>query len=282
MIDFKAEIDKYQDKLGLDFAPSLIEQGSTEWLKMRLGVFGASHANLLLMDKKRPAFPSDVNIIKGTKRGENYVTYNGKSFCGNKVDCEAFVRDLLPAEYPDTALTYFWQLIGQIITGRVPDEINARSLMWGKENEPFAREAFEMDNMTQVMEYPFIYKDESMGAGCSPDGIWIDSENTQRGLELKCPKDPGVFAKFACDVESVKKEWKAQCDFSMWVTGLELWDFAEFAPDAYGLSCLQMTTFERDEKVMRELDEKYAQFLEWRNSKLAAKDIKFGQQWSNI
>jgi hypothetical protein len=224
MRDFYAELAALEGVLG--FNPSLVEQGSEQWHRMRSGVVTASKAECLL------AKP-------GTAKRSAYMA----------------------------------ELVAQVCTGLLPDEINAKSLRWGKDHEEDARDAYSAATFEIVGELPFIYKDNTMRFGLSPDGIC-----SKYGLELKCPWASRTFIEFVA-ADKIKPEYEKQCQFSMWGSDLDRWDFANYDPRMHNCKKLHYVTIERDEKIMLEFDEKGATFVEDMDEMLNNMGVKFGQQW---
>ncbi|WP_211828700.1 lambda exonuclease family protein [Kistimonas asteriae] len=168
--------------------------------------------------------------------------------------------------------SYLAELVAQVCTGLIPEEINAKALNWGKDNELNAREAYSAETFSVVKSIPLIYKDDLMRFGCSPDGLL-----SERGLELKCPWASRTYIEFVCS-DKIKPEYQKQCQFSMWVTDLEKWDFASFDP-RMRTKKLQIVTIKRDEKMMRQFDTCAAEFLADMDIMLARLSTEFGTHW---
>lgn len=221
-------LNSLENKLG--FNPNNIEQGSEQWLKMKLGVISASKAKELLSGSKT-----------ATKR------------------------------------TFIATLVAQIATG-MAQEIKAKQLAWGNENEDAARSAYEFSNGLKVLEVPFIYGDETLRFGISPDGLIVKDDAIVKGWENKCPFDPTNFVKFVCD-ETIKKEHEKQCQFSMFVTGADLWDYSNYEPRAKSKQ-LHTITFERDEKMMTLFKEAIQEVNHEVDLMLEKLGLSFGDQWN--
>ncbi|WP_062266951.1 lambda exonuclease family protein [Endozoicomonas arenosclerae] len=271
MRDFYQELLSLAPVLGFD--PTLVQQGSEAWHRMRAGVVTASKAEFLLQPDRMPAFPEcEVEIKKGEKRGENHVTYLGKSFTGTKEQCKEFVRSQMPKIKPEGKQGYLAELVAQVCTGLIPDEINAKALVWGKEHEEHARDAYSAKTFEIVRDVPLIYKNDSMRFGCSPDGLC-----SNYGLELKCPWVSKTYIEFIC-ADKIKPEYIKQCQFSMWITDLDRWDFANFDPRMRAKK-LHIETIERDEKLMSLFDEAGAEFIADMDAMLSKMGVEFGAQW---
>ena len=169
--------------------------------------------------------------------------------------------------------TYVCKLIAQIGTQEMP-EVSAKAMEWGKEHEQEARSAYAFVTGNEVNEVAFIFKDEFMRAGASPDGLIY---SVKRGLELKVPFTSAVHAQFIC-CEKIKKEYILQCQFGMWCTGFDTWDFCSFDP-RFLSQMLKVKTIERDEKTMNIFDEKVPEFIEEMDEMLKVAGIKWGSQW---
>lgn len=180
------------------------------------------------------------------------------------------VAKVLAGKTTATRENYMCDLVAQIATREMP-EIKAAPLDWGKQNELAARSIYEFERGHEVIEVPFIYKDASMRCGISPDGYGT------KGIELKCPFTSTVFIQFAC-ADKIKPEYIKQCQFSMWVTGAEVWDFANFDPrsEIKQFHCVEI---ERDEKLMKKLDEAVPEFISDMDKMLDKLGIRFGFQW---
>ena len=74
---------------------------------------------------------------------------------------------------------YINELIGQRITGEIPETFKSEAMERGNELEPQARAYYELVTDNDVEEVGLILND--IGAGCSPDGLIGDDG----GLEIK-------------------------------------------------------------------------------------------------
>jgi exodeoxyribonuclease (lambda-induced) len=171
--------------------------------------------------------------------------------------------------------TYLNELVASIATGLLPEEIKAKPLQWGKDNEDDAREAYSAATFESVEDVAFIYRDELMRAGCSPDGLITGQ---QKGLELKSPWSSAVFIAFAA-AGTIKKEEVVQCQFSMWVTGYHSWAFAKFDPRNVNCKKLHHVVVERDEEMMEKIESGYNDFIEDMDEMLKNLGLEFGMQW---
>ena len=173
-----------------------------------------------------------------------------------------------------TRRTYMAELAAEVATGSPAEQISAKAMEWGNENEPRARDEYTFITGKTVEQIPFIYRDMAMRTGCSPDGI--DSDGT--GLEIKCPFTTKVHIETMAD-GTIKKDYIAQMQFSMWVTGLSRWTFASYDPRMMRRN-LHMMTVDRDDAAMKQFDDAVPQFILELDQLLHSIGFEFGEQWS--
>jgi hypothetical protein len=273
MRDFKKESMIHSETLGFDL--STLEQGTSNWHKSRAGVITASKAYILLMEDKIAPFPDEVEI-KAISKGVNSVTFEGEEFTGTKSACTSFVRGKLPRIKSDTKMAYMDELIASIATGLIPDEIKAKPLQWGKDNEEAARDAYSARTFETIEEQGFIYKDATMRCGASPDGLITGKP---KGLELKAPYNSGVFIAFAAR-DVIKQPEIIQCQYSMWVTGYDSWGFAKFDPRNINCKKLHIVDVVRDEVMIKKLEDGARSFISEMDEALKKLGMSFGMQWN--
>ena len=203
----------------------ILDQGSEQWMNLKLGVLSASNISKALAKK-------------GT----------------------------------ETRSTYLMELVSQVAT-RQFDEINARSLEYGKVNEDAARAAYEFETGHKVQQIGFIYG-QGRRIGVSPDGI---IPSIKKGLELKCPITGKVHADFLCN-EKIKPEYIYQVQFSLYVSEYETWDFASFNP-SFKSNMLKIVTIEKDPKVFERFANELPEFISDLDAALAKIGLKYGDQW---
>ena len=250
-----------------------IEQSSDDWFRLKAGVISASRAAEFSSEPKLAPMPDD---FKHTKEGKvNVISWGDKYLTGtSKSALVQEMRESLPPVYGDMRQGYMAELVGQIATGELPEQMSFKQCEWGNEHEDSARALFELELGVDVEVPAFIYKDESKRFGISPDGLIVGKKI---GLELKCPYTTKVFVEFAtCD--KIKKEYIEQCQYSMWVTGYEAWYFANYDPRIKGKN-LHWVLIERDQAFMDKYDEAAKNFTKDMDSMLEKMGLEFGQQW---
>lgn len=258
----------------LGFDTTKIEQGSDQWRQMRLGVITASRASDLIAKGSLSPFPAGLEITKIGR--DNIVVFNGKEFTGTKADCTAWVREQLPRVPAMARNNYLLELIAEVATGQAKEQGQFKQTEWGHEYENHARQIFAFHVGVPCQEVTFIYADESMRYGCSPDGIADD----QSGCEVKCPWTTQVYLDFLLNGE-IKPEYIDQVQFSMFVTGLPFWNFANYDP-RMRVSSFHAVTIERDEAKMRQFEDAVGEMTHDMDRALDRLGMRFGDQWADL
>lgn len=135
--------------------------------------------------------------------------------------------------FGESALTYIRTKAAEILTQEVKDEINAKAMEWGKNNEAFACAAFEKQMGVTGTYYGgatptfFPYGDFE---GCSPD--W---ENDEAGADFKCPFNSAEHVKnlllqSAEDLKNERFEYYSQLQKSMLKRGWGAAYFVSYDP----------------------------------------------------
>lgn len=170
--------------------------------------------------------------------------------------------------------TYMASLISQICTCTLPDELPFKQLEHGKLYEPAARDALSVAlGFIEIKELPFIYKDESLRLGISPDGV---SDNTV--MEIKAPYNGENFFKFAC-FGSNKSSWRWQAQFQIYVTQAERHIFAQYDPRAVLCNNLHFVETEVNEADQKTIEDASQQFVLDMDKALDRMGVKFGAHW---
>lgn len=128
----------------------------------------------------------------------------------------------------------------------VPDEINVKSLNWGRENEGRAAAHYEMFHVE--LSYPaFVTHPEHDFIGFSPDGL-----SERSGAEIKCPYDSAIHQ--ATWMLGMPKEHIPQVQGGMWVCERDEWDFISFDPRMAPPKDFYCQTIRRDEQFIKRLE----------------------------
>ena len=180
--------------------------------------------------------------------------------------------------YSESRKAYMLELIAQVCTGLVPDSASFKQAEWGHENEPLAREAYEALEFVSVNQCGLIYRDESMRCAIRPDGIMED-----RGLEIKNPFTTQVHLETLLS-GVIKPEYLTQCQYSMWVSGLDRWDFCSYDFRMRGKPENRLVVIPqyRDLEIMARFDEEIPMFISEMDDHLGKLGFTYGDQWRQI
>lgn len=272
----RTELAGFAGALGFD--PLAVEQGSYQWERMRLGVISASRIKDVMTPGTMAPFPADCTYEKVGK--DRFVVtggqFNGLEWQGTRADeFKAHIRSMLPMKPAAARVQYMNELIAEIATQMPPEQISAKALQWGNDNEPKARDALAFSNGVVIHEIPFIYKDSGMRCGVSPDGIF---DNT--GCEIKCPLTSKIHVATLLE-ETINQDYIEQMQMQMWVTGSDEWTFASYDPRMPGHLSLKTVTVKRDIEFISEMEAAINSFIDEMDVALAKLGLKFGDQWSN-
>ena len=171
-------------------------------------------------------------------------------------------------------MTYAKELALSIITTSSQKEVRNHALEWGRNNENEARKAFELVTLETVDEVGFIYGDESLRYGVSPDGL----VNGRHGVEIKCPYNSINHLDFIMH-GTIKPEYISQVQFSLWVTGFESWSFVSYDP-RFKQRQLEFATITPDLEMFATFEEEIPVFTKVVDEILNSFNLKFGDQWN--
>lgn len=141
-----------------------------------------------------------------------------------------------------------WQVVVERMTGEAVEGPDGYALRWGKDVEPFAREAYELETGNVVQQVGFIDHPKFSFAGCSPDGL----VGTVGGLEMKCPKSSAIHLERF--ISGIPDEYVPQVQGCMWVTGRDWWDFVSYDPRMPDSHRFIRITIQRDDEFIQKLE----------------------------
>ena len=158
--------------------------------------------------------------------------------------------------YAATRKNYMAQLLIERLTPP-PTEDNGwknEAMVFGIDNEPVARLAYELETGNTVVE-AFFEKHETLQAGASPDG-YINDDGL---LEIKVPNLATHLETLR--TQDIPKQYIAQVQGQMWITGREWCDFVSYTPYLENDAQLFIKRVPRDRKFIHELEAEVKQFL---------------------
>jgi putative phage-type endonuclease len=147
------------------------------------------------------------------------------------------------------------EIVTELLTGRASDNYVSPEMLFGIEQEPYARAAYEMERDVMVDQGQFALHDRIPRWGASPDGYVGDD-----GLiEIKCPATTTHIGYLLAG--TVPEDYQPQMLAQMACTG-RLWcDFVSFDPRVPERLQLFIRRFLRDESRIEEMEKQVQFFL---------------------
>jgi hypothetical protein len=146
---------------------------------------------------------------------------------------------------------YMGKLLAEFINGEPEEHFSTPDMERGTRLEPMARMFYSTITANPVEQVGLVYYNKDKNISCSPDGLM-----EKRGLEIKCPKLANHIG-YTLD-SKLPAKYKAQVQGSMWVTGLDKWDFFSYHPDYEPL----LITVERDDVFIAKMEKEVLVFSE--------------------
>lgn len=207
---------------------NMIHQGTSDWLKQRLGCFtGSAIGDLMTKGKKK-------DDIFGQKAME-YIYH------------VAAERNLLQAYIDDD---YLWEIYQNQVS------VSNKYLTWGHENEPLAVEMYESMTGRVCEEVGSISHPHIPNFAASPDRLTTDN-GKPLVVEIKSPM-PKTFMLYKAEVKDNASllatkpgyYWQIQAELS--VTGCKEADFVCFCP--FLKNPLHIVRITADEDAQKEIE----------------------------
>lgn len=143
---------------------------------------------------------------------------------------------------------YRTELIAERLSGRAEDHYTSPEMMWGTENEPYARAAYEIGCGVMVDQVGFVLHPTMDFSGGSPDGL-VGEDGM---IEIKCGKTT-THLKWLMAGE-VPEEHQDQILWNLCCTERKWCDFISFdprLPDGLNIFIVRM---QRDEKRIANIE----------------------------
>jgi putative phage-type endonuclease len=155
---------------------------------------------------------------------------------------------------------YLIELAIQRVTGVVEESYKNEAMLRGTEEEPKAREAYELLTETFVEEVPFVKHKTIEWFGCSPDGIIKNNDGTYNLLEIKNPNSATHWSYIKAGEPPTK--YKIQMMAQMACTGAEWCDFFSYDSRMPEGSRHFLKRMMRDNAFIEEMEKEVKAFLE--------------------
>ena len=155
---------------------------------------------------------------------------------------------------------YLIELAIQRVTGVVEESYKNEAMLRGTEEEPKAREAYELLTETFVEEVPFVKHKTIEWFGCSPDGIIKNSDGTYNLIEIKNPNSATHWSYIKAGEPPTK--YKIQMMAQMACTGAQWCDFFSYDSRMPEGSRHFLKRMMRDNTFIEEMEKEVKTFLE--------------------
>lgn len=167
-------------------------------------------------------------------------------------------------QFSKTAETYQNALLAERLTGEF-ELITGAALDWGTQYESLACQTYEDRNWCEVEPVGFCTLGEFVGS--STDGF-VNEDGRDGIIEIKCPYTSKKHIEYLLSDEP-PKEYKAQIQGGLWVTGRDFCDFISFDPRIKRPKHrLKIIRVERDEDYIKELEKRVFMFVDEMRKKL--------------
>lgn len=134
------------------------------------------------------------------------------------------IIDTTRTGYTAKRSSYMIELLAERLTGITQEHYVNEAMLWGIDNEDFARAAYEARNGVPVIETGYVQHPSIDHSGGSPDGLV-----SYGGLiEIKCPTTK-THIQFALD-GLIDPKYQAQMAWYIECTGREWCDFVSYDP----------------------------------------------------
>jgi len=156
---------------------------------------------------------------------------------------------------------YRSELIVEILTGEPYPQSAAfaRQVQWGKEQEPFARAAYEMQRDVLVETCGFVLHPDIARFGASPDGLVQGMNGEDDGMiQIKCPNTSTHLTWMLAG--TIPVEHCPQMMAEMSCTGRAWCDFVSYDPRLPAHLQLFVRRFERNDSLIAQLETEVVHF----------------------
>lgn len=178
-------------------------------------------------------------------------------------------KKLKSGVYSSERETYFYQVLAETLTGAPVAGFKSSAMQRGIDKEAEARDAYTRKTNYPVLEAPFVRHPRIERAGASPDGFVGDD-----GLvEIKCPTS-GTAAKVLL-TDYLDETYAAQMQWQMACTGRQWCDYVVYDDRLPSHLQLYVRRIERDDALIRDVENEVVKFLAEIDIAVAALNKKF-------
>jgi putative phage-type endonuclease len=205
-------------------------------------------------------------IVQGTP--EWYAARAGKVTASKVADIIARTK----TGYSTSRANYLFALLCERLTGVCEPGYVSPAMQWGKDQEPFARQAYERLTGQDVYEVGFIDHPEIAMSGASPDGF-VGEDGL---VEFKCPLTATHVA--TLDSGEVPPAYLTQIQWQLACTGRQWCDFVSYDPRLPEHLRLFVKRVERDASAILNLESEVTAFLAELDAKVAEISARYERE----
>ncbi len=143
---------------------------------------------------------------------------------------------------------YRGEIISEILTGQPYPQFVSKEMLWGRDQEQFARAAYEIERNVLVETAGFVLHPDIARFGCSPDGL----VGEYGMIQIKCPNTTTHLEWLIAN--KVPVEHMPQMLAEMSCTGRDWCDFVSFDPRLPQRLQLFIHRFERNQQFIEILE----------------------------
>ena len=162
--------------------------------------------------------------------------------------------------YSASRTNYMTQLVLERITQTKAESYSNAAMLWGVDQEPFARAAYEAHTGQMVEEVGFIPHPDIEAAGASPDGLVGDDGM----VEIKCPSSSTaleVWLTHSQGSNPVDAKYYAQMQWQMRCADRSWCDYVVFDPRMPAKAQLFIYRVERNAEWLKIAEDEVTSFL---------------------
>jgi hypothetical protein len=151
-------------------------------------------------------------------------------------------------------VNYKSEIVCETLTGRAADHFVSREMLWGIENEMFAREAYGIE-VAEAERVGFALHSRINRFGASPDGL-VGKDGL---VEFKCPNTATHIDYIRAGIVPAEYHWQMLAEMAC--TDREWCDFVSYDPRLPKKFQLFVRRFARDEARIAQMEEEVSKFL---------------------
>lgn len=157
--------------------------------------------------------------------------------------------------YSASRENYMAQLVVERLTNTQAESFTNAAMVWGTDQEPFARAAYELKMGVMVDETGLVDHPTIPMAGASPDGL-VGEDGL---VEIKCPNTATHIDTLL--TQTVPAKYITQMQFQMACTGRQWCDFVSFDPRMPQKAQIFIKRVLRDDLFIKEVESEIKKFL---------------------